>query len=92
MKALLTREMLSDRFEWEEGDAGIVLKKDGTFRVVNTHQNIDPKNLTPRQIEQTNQLLALAAVLRVPSFMQTMLRAASDPEMFEHQVEPINHH
>jgi hypothetical protein len=68
-----------------EGDAGVVLKLDGTFRIFQTSV-IDADNMTERQIEQGNQILGIAAALRVPELMATLIDAAKNPELFEKVV------
>ena len=87
MDALLKSENVNYKFEVEEGDAGIILKKDGTFRVFNTHANLDPKALTPRQIEQGKQILGLSAALQLPELMEILVNAASDPTLFKKTID-----
>lgn len=54
-----------------EGDAGIVLKPDGSFRIFNT---IDfSKPLSPESRELGCKLLVLAAVLNDPDLQQKIL-------------------
>ncbi|MCA1427329.1 MULTISPECIES: hypothetical protein [unclassified Bradyrhizobium] len=67
MAAIITRENIQPP-KIEEGDAGIILKADGTFRVFNTIA--DPTKLIPAQIEQGKKLLALAAVLKDPEILK----------------------
>ena len=71
----------------EEGDAGIILKKDGSFQVFNCHATIDAKNMTERQIEQGKQLLGLAAAVKLPELMQVLLDVANNPDVFKRAVE-----
>jgi hypothetical protein len=66
VEAIITRENVQPP-KVEEGDAGIILKADGTFRVFNTIA--DPANATPIQIEMGRKLLALAAVLKDPEIL-----------------------
>ncbi len=60
----------------EEGEAGVILKKDGTFQVFNSHADMDPNNLTERQLEQGRMLLGLALALRVPGIMEKLVELA----------------
>jgi hypothetical protein len=46
----------------EEGDAGIILKPDGSFKVFSTGA-IDPKHLTNGQVDQGTKLIALSVAL-----------------------------
>lgn len=64
-----------------EGDAGVVLKKDGTFALFNTHENFDPANMTERQIEQATILTAFKTALRHPSVMQVLIEVSNDPRI-----------
>ncbi|MCK1543368.1 hypothetical protein IVB12_15740 [Bradyrhizobium sp. 179] len=57
-----------------EGDAGIILKADGTFRVFNTIA--DPANLTPAQRELGKKLIALATALQDPTILELLYQAA----------------
>lgn len=80
--SLLKRENLPNS-PIEEGDAGVVLKRDGTFQLFNTHKNLDPNNLTPRQIEQGRTLAAFAAALQIPAIMDKLYELSEDPALFE---------
>jgi hypothetical protein len=62
-----------------EGDAGIILKKDGSFQIFNTHAAIDPSNMTERQIEQTETLMAFAVALQIPEIMAILKQMSQDP-------------
>jgi hypothetical protein len=70
---------------FEDGDAGIILKADGSFRVWNTIK--DPGNPTPYQLEQSRILLAFMAALKLPQIMDVLFQVASDPEIFPKVVE-----
>ena len=77
--ALITAtELQGDRIE--DGDAAVVLKADGSFRVMQCHPEgtIDPRMLTPRQLEQGTALLAFAFLLREPEMMQIVAGMAQD--------------
>jgi hypothetical protein len=58
-----------------KGDAGVILKADGSFQVFNT-SDIDPENMTTRQIEQGTALIAFAAALKYPAVMEGLLALA----------------
>lgn len=62
----------------EEGDAGIILKRDGTFRIFSTGK-IDADNLTEAQREQGERLIALSTALRHEQVMDVLKRIAADP-------------
>jgi hypothetical protein len=64
-----------------EGDAGIVLKKDGSFQIFNTHAAVDPSNMTERQIEQTETLMAFAVALQIPEIMTILKQMSHDPNV-----------
>lgn len=70
--------------KFEKGDAGIILKSDGSFVVWNTFE--DPANPTARQIEQGEALLAFSAALKVPQLMDVLLNVAKDPAVFDQTV------
>jgi hypothetical protein len=69
--AIITRENIQPP-TIEPGDAGIILKTDGTFRVFNTIA--DPANLTPAQLELGRKVLALAAVLKDPVILDLLIQ------------------
>ena len=69
--ALLSQEhVTSGRIE--EGDAGVILKKDGSFQLFNTHESISSDSMTERQIEQGRTLLAFSVALQVPAVMEAL--------------------
>lgn len=59
-----------------EGDAGIVIRKDGRFEVFTVGKLTEP--LTPEQIQQGKTLMALAYALQTPEIMATLERAVED--------------
>lgn len=60
-----------------DGDAGIILKADGTFRIFTTGE-INPEALTPAQEEQGRKLMALATALSVPQLMHMLIEASRE--------------
>jgi len=84
MEALLKLENLPSR-PIEDGDAGVVLKREGGFYVFSTG-NVDPDNLTPRQIEQAEIIQALAVALQIPAVMHVLKTMANDPKITGDQV------
>lgn len=60
----------------EQGDAGVILKPDGTFKVFST--GVDGP-LTPAQEAQGRKLIALSIALRHPEVMAVLERMANDP-------------
>lgn len=63
-----------------EGDAGIILKTDGTFQIFNTHRMIGSE-LTATQLAQGEKLLALACALQHPEIMDTLIKMSNDPNV-----------
>lgn len=79
MHALLGQsQLLSSPIQ--EGDAGIVLKPDGTFQVFSTGK-IDPNNMTEAQLEQGEKLVALSLALSIPEVLNMLKTMANDPEI-----------
>lgn len=72
--AIIERENVQ-RPTVEEGDAGIILKADGSFRIFNTIA--DPTRLTPAQRETGKKLIALATALQDPVILDILMQAAS---------------
>lgn len=70
------------------GDAGIILKQDGTFQLFSTGE-IDGNNMTPEQLAQGEKLFALAVALQVPGVMDTLLMMAADPAIVGENVIAI---
>ena len=70
----------------QEGDAGIVLKPDGSFQVFTTGQ-IDPKNLTEAQIQQGEKLVALSLALKIPAVMDILVQMVNDPAITSNPIE-----
>jgi hypothetical protein len=62
----------------KEGDAGVILREDGTFQIFSSGK-IDPENLSQGQVEQGRKLNALALALSLPQVMEVLLRMADDP-------------
>lgn len=60
----------------QPGDAGIVLKPDGSFSVFTIGDMTEP--LSPEQIKQGRTLMALAYALQTPEIMATLERAVED--------------
>lgn len=70
----------------EAGDAGIILKADGSFQVFNTETSIDPDNLSEQQLELGRKIMGLSAALQVPEIMEILVRLANDPAVFDKAV------
>lgn len=75
MSSLLTLENVVSA-PIQEGDAGIILKADGTFKVFSTGVT---GALSPAQEEQGKKLLALSVALSIPEVMNVLMQMASDP-------------
>lgn len=65
----------------QEGDAGVVLKKDGSFQIFNTHADFDPTKMTDRQIEQATILNAFKTALLHPAVLQVLIEVSNDPRI-----------
>lgn len=80
MHAKLSLQQLTPRLI-ENGDAGIILKADGTFQLFNVNDSFDPENMTDRQRQQGEQLFALSIALNIPAVMQILVQMANDPNV-----------
>jgi hypothetical protein len=65
----------------EEGDVGLVLTKTGGFFLFNAHAkaDLDPANMTERQLEQGRIIDAFSVALRLPAVMDVLFQVANDP-------------
>lgn len=86
MNALLTLKQTTAT-PVQEGDVGIILKKDGSYEVFNTHAGFDPENMTEDQMEQGAKLLALTVALRYEAVMNVLRNMANDPAIVGQPVE-----
>lgn len=80
MHALLTLEEMTST-PIGEGDAGVILKKDGSFQVFNTYKTFDPENITDRQREQVEAVMAFSVALKFPAIMQILVQMSQDPDI-----------
>jgi hypothetical protein len=62
----------------QTGDAGVILKIDGSFKVFSTG-DIDPEHMTIAQVEQGRRLQALVLALSIPQVMQILFQMLDDP-------------
>jgi hypothetical protein len=67
--------------KFEDNEAGITLKADGTFIIWSTFK--DPSHPTEQQIKQMESLTAFAAALKLPQIMDVLVRVANDPVIFD---------
>lgn len=65
----------------ENGDAGIILKADGSFRVFNCHEGLDPSKVTEAQKDQARKLMAFAVALQVPAVMEILYDFSQNPDI-----------
>jgi len=72
--------------QFEEGDAGIILKANGSFVVWNTHKNINPETMTEKELWQGKALMAFAAALKIPQIMDVLMQVATDPQVFDQVI------
>lgn len=90
MSALLTPSNLIDR-PIEDGDCGVILRKDGSFQIFSTGV-INPNEMTGRQEEQGALLIAIAVCLNLPELKKNMLKLASDPGILAQlEKSPTSH-
>ncbi len=71
----------------QQGDAGIILRKNGDFQIFSTHgDELDPNNMTERQIEQGKILMAFATAMQIPRVMELLIEMSLDPDIVGHDV------
>jgi hypothetical protein len=76
----------------QPGDAAIILKPNGEWRVATTG-DLDPNGLTDAQVAQAETLMALMVALRYPQVMQVLKNLAADPNVVgEDPVEVTSRH
>lgn len=63
------------------GDAGLLIKADGSIQVFNTFDLSDPNKITEQQMETHNKLEALALALRIPKIMSIIEAMANDRDI-----------
>lgn len=82
MTSLFTADQIADfdRAPISEGDAGIILKADGSFQVFTTG-HIDPKAMTSIQLDQGKTLMAFTLALRIPQIMDLLVDLANQPDI-----------
>lgn len=68
----------------EDGDVGVILKQDGTFKVFSTGVTSE---LTEAQQAQGRKLIALSVALRYPEVMAVLERMANDPAIVGDGIE-----
>lgn len=84
MTALLTQSHLLEA-PIGEGDCGIVLKPDGSFRVFSTGEV--GTNTNQVQMDNMMKVMGFALALQVPPLMQILLDAVQDPDIVEHVLD-----
>ena len=73
----------------EHGDAGIIIKPDGSFKVFATGVEGD---LTPEQMQQGEILVALSVALKFPQVMEVLKNMARDPALVGDGIDTSNAH
>lgn len=81
-KALLTAANLVSS-HIQQGDAGVVLRSDGSFQIFQTHGPVTPGSMTEEQKMQAGKLLALSVALRSDAIMQHLMYIAMDPAKYD---------
>ena len=64
----------------EEGDCGVILRKNGTFQIFSTG-HINPNALSEIQLEQGLLLTAIALCLKTPGLKENLLKMASEASL-----------
>lgn len=82
MRSLITHENFVTA-PVEDSDAGIILKRDGSFKIFSTGNLQNENSLTLEQLEQGRKLIALSVALRCPDIMNFLLSCADDPDLFD---------
>jgi hypothetical protein len=86
---LLNKSNLTSR-PIERGDAGIILRADGSFDIFNCFEFVgDPPVLTPHQHETGERLLAFSVALQIPDIMSLLKSIAHDRDIVGEPLEPI---
>ena len=87
--ALLNKTNLTNR-PIQKGDAGIVLRADGSFDIFNCFGFAgEPIILTPHQLETGEKLLALSVALKIPEVMRLLESIAHDKDIVGEPLEAI---
>ncbi len=61
----------------EDGDCGLILRKDGSFNLFNCHSDFDPTNVSPELLKQGAILHAFSVALRVPALLDFLMEQAA---------------
>lgn len=69
-----------------EGDAGVILKADGSWNVFSTSK-LGETGLSPAQMEQGKKLIALSVALKHPQIMEILMQMANDPALVGDTVD-----
>ena len=77
MKNLLTLDHVTNA-PISDGDAGVILRADGTFQLFSTG-DMNGGNLTEEQMQIGRKLSALALALSLPSVMNVLYTMLDDP-------------
>lgn len=85
MNLLQPSEYASAADTIQEGDAGIILKPDGSFKIFSTGKIEEP--LTPEQEMQGRKLLALTVALKTPQVMQLLTDMSNDPDIVGEEID-----
>ena len=64
-----------------KGDAGIILRADGSFNVFSCQDLHADGSMTIEQQVQATRLMALAAALSIPAVMDTLIQLSQDPDI-----------
>ena len=68
------------------GDAGIIIKADGTPQIFNTYTPEQLASPTPEMTETMQKLMALMTAWNLPPVMDVVLQIANDPNVVGSQV------
>lgn len=65
----------------QDGDAGLIIRADGTMQLFNCFDMSDPSKITQAQIATHEKLMALALATQLPDIMDVLLTMAQDPDI-----------
>ena len=68
------------------GDAGLVIKADGTVQIFNTYTQEQLASPTPEMTQTMQKLMALMVAWNIPAVMDVVIQVANDPAVVGSEV------
>jgi hypothetical protein len=68
------------------GDAGIIIKADGTPQIFNTYTKAQLESPTPEMTQTMQKLMALMVAWNLPPVMDVVMQVANDPAIVGSQI------